>query len=341
MSPLPEENALQEIEIRSEIQNNPVADEVSALIAVVRPILTGLLYTLKEDIVKEAGDYDTLKLKMLPRLYNAGDGDCGICYEYAVHDAVQRKEPTVIERVDDAVKRCKVPGDALESLLFGVEKKGASQLIATAEDVLTDDSRLLTGKRSQPPKLKGYLNQLAAAFRRPSTRLSLPTSINGLWKADLFLGTTDGDRWVGTTVKINPQQLEPANGLRVGIVPAAQGRGDLIRKDEKKNLIVCPLPYDGAFMQTFYHAWGIVQQFMHAKAQMPKEVYLPTPSHRQVAGELVRRKEHPVLEVIDALLPLAQPQLLTTDESKRPMSRTGQGEIILDGLISPIPRTSE
>ena len=329
---------MEEVAVRSEIQQNSVADEVSALVAVVRPILNGLLYTLKEDVVREVGSYESLKLKMLPRLYQPGDGDCGICYEYAVHDAVQRQEPTVIERVDDAVKRCRVPGYDLESILFGIEKKGANQLIATAAETLTDDSRLLTGKRSQPPKLKGYLNQIAAAFRRPSTRLSLPTSINGLWKADLFLGTTDGDRWVGTSVKINATHLEAANGLRVGIVPATQGGGDRIRLDEKKNLVVCPLPYDGAFMQVFYHAWGIVQQFMRADAQLPKEVALPTPSHRQVVGELVQRREFPVLDVIDALAALAQPELLSTEESTKALTPTNDEQLILGGLISPIPR---
>jgi len=161
---------------------------VGALIAVVRPILEGLLYSLKADVANEAGGLAGVKLKMLPRLYRPGDGDCGICFEYAVHDAVMRRDADVLQRIEDSLKQCRVPGSAYQSILFGAEKKGASQLIATAKELLTDDSRLLTGKQSQPPKLKGYLNALAAAFRRPTTRLSLPTSINGLWKADLFLG---------------------------------------------------------------------------------------------------------------------------------------------------------
>lgn len=132
---------MSEITIRSEIQNHAIADEVSALIAVIRPILSGLLYTLKEDVVSEVGSINGLKLKILPRLYLPGDGDCGICYEYAVHDAVQRKDPMVLERVEDSLKKCKVPGSILESILFGIEKKGASQLIATAKATLTDDSR--------------------------------------------------------------------------------------------------------------------------------------------------------------------------------------------------------
>jgi hypothetical protein len=44
------------MEIRTERQISSVADEVSAITAVVRPILTGLLYALKADVVAEAGD---------------------------------------------------------------------------------------------------------------------------------------------------------------------------------------------------------------------------------------------------------------------------------------------
>lgn len=327
-----------ELTVRSEFQNNPVSDEVSALYAIIRPVLTGLLYALKEDVVNEVGGYENIKLKMLPRLYRAGDGDCGICYEYAVHDAIKRKEPSVVERVEDSIKKCKVPGKDLESILFGVEKKGATQLIATAQDILTDDSRLLTGKQSQPPKLKGYINMLAAAFRRPNTRLSLPTSINGLWKADLFLGTTDGDRYVGTTVKINPRQLEAANGLRVAIVPASQGKDDRIKKDEKKNLIICPLPYDGEFIETFYNAWNIVQKFIESDARMPKEVDLPMSSHRYVVKQLVQRSEFPILEVIESFRSIAQPHLLITKESNQSLIVENPNNSLVDNMISPIAK---
>jgi hypothetical protein len=44
-----------EMEIRREQQINRVGDDVLAITAVVRPILTGLLNALKPDIVKEAG----------------------------------------------------------------------------------------------------------------------------------------------------------------------------------------------------------------------------------------------------------------------------------------------
>jgi hypothetical protein len=267
--------------IREQRQRNPVADEVLALTAVVRPILTGTLYALKQEIVAEAGGYEGVKLLMLPRLYKAGDGDCGICFEYAVHEAISRQDARVLERIEDAARLCNVTGQAPpKSLLFGLEKTGTQQLIDTADDVLTDDSRLLYGTRGQPAKLKRHLNQLAGAFRNRQTRLALPYSIRGLWKADLFLGYTDSERWVATTVKINPSQLEGAAGLRIGIVPTRQGSSDRVRKDENKNLIICPLHHDEDFMQTFYEGWRIVQAFIDADANLPKEVTLPCPTHR-------------------------------------------------------------
>lgn len=204
------------INIQVEQQQGRVADEVSALIAVIRPILHGLLFAIKNDVVNETGGIHNLKLFMLPRVYRPGSGDCGICFEYAVHDAIQRKDPMIIERVHDSLTRfCRVPGNDTASILFGAEKTGALQLIGNADDLLTDNSRILTGAQAQPPKLKQYIQDLMQAFRRQNYRDQLPSSISGLWKADLFLGNRDTDRWVGTTVKINKSQLEGAQGLRI------------------------------------------------------------------------------------------------------------------------------
>jgi len=132
------------MEIRNEKQLNPVADEVSAITAVVCPILSGILLSLKADVVAEVGGREQVKLKMLPRLRRPGDGDTGICFEYAAHDAVRRQEPPVVERVYDALAHCNVPGQEVASILFGAEKQGSQQLIDTAGASLTEDSRLLS-----------------------------------------------------------------------------------------------------------------------------------------------------------------------------------------------------
>ena len=128
--------------IRQERQLNPVADEVLALTAVVRPILTGVLYALKQDVVARLGGYDAITLDMLARVYRGGDGDCGICFEYAVHEAMSRSDPMVLERINDAARLCNVPGKEIKSILFGLEKsieKSASAAGARGDDGWADD----------------------------------------------------------------------------------------------------------------------------------------------------------------------------------------------------------
>ncbi|MGV9336527.1 hypothetical protein [Nocardia sp. NPDC003726] len=328
------------MQIRSEEQLNPVADEVSAITAVVRPILIGILYSLKADVVAEVGGRDQVKLKMLPRLQRRGDGDTGICFEYAVHDAVSRGDAAVIERVYDALDLCNVPGEEIGSILFGAEKAGSQQLIDTAGDLLTNDSALLSGSRGRPVKLKRHLTAAAAAFRKKGAAQGLlPQSISGLWRADLFLGCLDADYWVGTTVKINPSNLKGDRGLRVGIVPASQGKSDRIIKDDNRNLVICPLPYDGAFVETFYMAWEVVVAFLDADAQLPREVALPRPAARTVARNLADRRDFPVVDVVDALAILAQPELLRTEaESAGIVLAGGTSNVVAtSAVLTPIP----
>lgn len=138
--------------IAKQVQLTEIGDEVLALTSACQPILKGLLYGLKKDIVGEAGGYDNLKLKMLPRCYREGSGDIGICFEYAVHEAVKQGDGRVIEKLHDASKLCKIDGKIPNSILFGLEKEGALNLIATANDILTDESLLLYGRRGRPAK---------------------------------------------------------------------------------------------------------------------------------------------------------------------------------------------
>lgn len=71
----------EQLKLQLEFQENPVADEVSAITAVTRPILQGILQGLKKEVVEESGGVDGVKLFMLPRLRRAGDGDTGVCFE--------------------------------------------------------------------------------------------------------------------------------------------------------------------------------------------------------------------------------------------------------------------
>jgi hypothetical protein len=300
------------MEIREDRQSNPVGDEVGALVAVIRPVLVGVLQSISAEVVSTLGERDQLPLRLLGRLRKHGDGDCGIAFEYAVHDAVISADPIVVERVAEALNKCRIIRGNPASILFAIEKAGAQQLISTETSLITENSRVLTGQPGQPVKLQKHLNTLAAAFRRPGTRPNLPQSIRGLWKADLFLGSTEQDHWVGTTVKINPSQLEPAPGLRIAILPSLSGWSDAIRHDEQKNLVICPMPHDGSFMQVFYEGWRIVQALCEKDFNMPREVDIPHPTHREVARVFVERRDFPVADVIAATRKFAQPDLLIT-----------------------------
>jgi hypothetical protein len=181
---------------------------------------------------------------------------------------------------------------------------------------------------------------VAAAFSRPSARLALPESISGLWKADLFLGNADDDGWVGTTIKVNANDLRAERGLRVGIVPTRQGKKDRVIKDDARNLVVCPLPYDGSYMELFFSGWRIVQQFIAADARLPDEDGLPLPHERQVARELEMRRESTLLRVVEVLEVQAQPGLIDSSEhvARTTSERAPDVAALAEAVLAPVPR---
>lgn len=327
------------MDVAVQVQKNAVADEVSALVAVVRPILIGLLYGLKGDVAAEVGGRENVKLKILPRMVRPGDGDLGICFEYAVHNAMLTGDADVTERIDHTLTRlCGVSGTSLGSILFAVEKSGSQQLINTNSDLITTESVLMSGVRGQPVKLGRHIGGISRAFRSNDARERLPASIAGVWKADLFLGKTDSDRWVGTSVRSNRLRLEGARGLRVGVVPANETGTDAPYKDEAKNLAVCPLPYEGAFMETFYKAWELVKIFLAADAQLPAANALPRAPARQVARMLAERRESPVLELVETLAAVAQPELLYTEDEQANVVLQRGNQLVMDMVIAPEAR---
>lgn len=100
-------------------QTNEVCSEYEALFSIIHPVLTGLALSLKQDIVKQVGGNEKISLELFTRLYEPGDGDCGICFEYAVHDAIISKNADVLNRIDSALsKHCKIKGDIPSSILF-------------------------------------------------------------------------------------------------------------------------------------------------------------------------------------------------------------------------------
>jgi hypothetical protein len=317
-----------------ETQTGPIEDETRARIAMVRPIMKATLFALSLERVDRLGGYTSITLHDLAREWREGDGDCGICFEYAIHEAIEHRDPLLVPRISEVLERhCRIKGTA-RSILFGAEKGARLELLETERGLLTPESRLIVSDRGRPIKLTTHLDRVKRAFSAPHERELLPRSIRGLWRADLFVGAPAEDRWVATTLKINPAHLEGAPGIRIGIFPEKR-RGEAPSFDTDRNLVLCPVPYDGGFMELFYSAFFLVKTFLTSDARLPRPVELPLSVDRNVARLLEDRRAFPVLDVLEALEKLAQPGLLLS---------SGAGDMYSASAtraVAPIPRPVE
>lgn len=294
-----------------QIQADSIAESVRARFAMISPILTGMLYSTKQDLIDQAGGYDKISFEMFCRIYVEHPGDYGICFEYAVHRSIFERDATVYPLVSQVIEDfCKIKG-GVESILFGAEKKGAVSIIETAKNILTDQSRILVGKQARPAHLKRHLDKIAKAFRSKAHEEALPRTIRGVWKADLFLGSPDPDQWVATTLKTNRRDIEQAAGLRVAMYPEERRDQGPKRED---NLIYCPLPYSGDFMELFGASFQIVKQVVAARGKLPGRATLVYDDDMTVAKWLTDRGHYPLLEVLEALEPIKQPGLMEAQD---------------------------
>lgn len=294
-----------------QIQQDSIAESTRARYSMIIPILTGMLYATKKDIIDQAGGYEKITLEMFCRIYLEHPGDYGICFEYALHKSIQDRDVSIHPRVSEVLGEfCGIKGDA-ESILFGAEKKGAVSIIETAKNILTDDSKILSGTQARPTFLKRHLDTISQAFRSSSHVEKLPQSIRGVWKADLFLGSSGSDYWVGTTLKTNRKDIEKAPGLRVALYPEERVKEGPRKED---NLIYCPLPYNGEFMQLFGASFQIVKQIIAANGKQPSRVALVYEDDQMVAKWLTDRAHFPLLAIIEALEPIKQPGLVVEQE---------------------------
>lgn len=301
-------NLIQQDDISPNLENSHNHKE-KVLYAMVAPILFGLLAGLKSEVVESCRGIDKILLRELARNYREGDGDCGICFEYAVHSAIRNNNPLVIERIQSALSMCGIEGKNTTSILLGFEKSKILQINNELLNTLTENSILLSGPYGEKVKIKKHLEEMQKSFRSYNRRKNLPVSISGIWKSDLFIGNTDTDMWVAASVKINNLSLRYAKGLAIGIVPSRWEQESPCQA--KNSMIICPLLYKNDFMQFFYSAWRIVSNFIKSDAKTPHERSLAGIEELRVANYLEQKRDFPVLELVDYdLKRLAHPTLL-------------------------------
>jgi len=305
-----------------EIQSAEVGEAVRARYTMVASILRAMLYSSYGPMVEALGGPGTITLEQLARTYQEGSGDYGICFEYALHDSIRARHVSIYPTIEEVLHSfCNIKGTA-ESILFGLEKDGRLNVVQTAANSLTPEARVLVGKPGKPPYLKQRIGILKRAFHSVKHRDRLPQSISGLWQADLFVGSPSSEQWIGTTLKVNREDLKAAPGLRLGVFPSNTKEGPARAAD--KNLILCPLPYRSEFMILFSASFQIAKQLMYSKGHMPKPPALVYEDDLSVAEWLSARRTYPVMDILEALHPLMQPGLLTAEQASESLATSVQ-----------------
>lgn len=315
------------MQYKLQFQQDEIAESTRARYAMAIPILTGMLLSTKRDIVDQAGGINKVTLEMFTRIYIEHPGDHGICFEYAVHECIQNRDPSIHPIISDVLNDfCGVKGGA-ESILFGVEKHGPASVLETAKGALTDDSRVLVGKQGHPARLKPHLDNIVRAHNSRVHLEKLPHSIRGLWKADLFVGNPGPDRWIGTTLKTNRRDIEKAPGLRIALFPEERPKEGPRRED---NMVYCPLAYSGDFMQLFLATFNIVKAIVAARGKQPNRIALVNDDDQTVAKWLTDRAHFPLVGILEALEPIKQPGFL-----REAVVESGADSAVI--ATSPIP----
>jgi hypothetical protein len=131
-------------------QQEDINNAVQAKFAMVAPVIEATLYSVAVDRIERLGGYTEWTLHDLAREVREGAGDAGICFEWAVHDAIADRNPLIWPLASEVLTDYCGIEDGADSILFGPEKNGRIPIIESVQDALTDESRVYVGNRGQP-----------------------------------------------------------------------------------------------------------------------------------------------------------------------------------------------
>lgn len=241
-------------------QAAPMDEYGRALYAVARSIVRALVDQLTEDDLGDLNcaraDVTWRQLAKLARL-ERDKGMRGDGFEWAVHEAILGREPRVLEYVGDALRSASryINASSPTSLLFGYERAKYLGFLDAVVETAGKEALLLPDGRGHPYAFGPWV-QVAAKGKEAEHELN--ERIRQIWKTDLFLGDDGESRYIAATVKSNWHLLEPARGLRIGIVPEASDLRPGISR--RGGLWVVALPDPNGFMGLFNDAYMAVAQ---------------------------------------------------------------------------------
>lgn len=244
-----------------------------------------------------------MRLADLGRVRKSSDGDPGVAFEYAVHDAVMGGEPVITDRVATALARVRITRGAPASILFAIEKSGSKQLVETARELITPESRSVRQARATGQ---------ASGVPEPD-RSGLP-SADGLSTASpQHPGPLEGGPlpWIAESGSLGRNVSQDQPRLTRGARRATDrhcpyGVRNLGSRSIGRGAESCCLSGPSRLQ---LHA-GLLRGHAYRpgargeRLQDAQDAELPGPPHREVARIYVERRNLKVGEVLDAVGPL-------------------------------------
>jgi hypothetical protein len=324
-------------------QNAPVDEYGRALYAVARSIIRAMIDSLTEEDLRDLNtplkDVNLRQLAKMSRL-ERDKGIRGDGFEWAVHEAILGKEPTVAEPLALAFKKCSkfVKDSDPMSLLFGQERAKYLGFLESVVDGRQDTFLLPQG--SGKPFYFGPWVQVAA--RGHVAEPHLEARIKKIWKTDLFLYADGDNKHLAATIKSNPSHLEGGAGLRIGIVPEAPGHPAGVNYNGVAKLWQVTLADPSGFMGMFNDAYLSVAKAVNKLGKMEQPSYFAKPSAKGVRlqEQLEKMGDAKAEEVEAALDEAAQQDLIVASHKLVSVNAPGWLHIkeMAPKIISPKPK---
>lgn len=300
-------------------QNAPIDEYGRALYAVGRSVLRALIDSLSsEDLTDLNTPLDQVHMRQLAKVVrlDRDKGMRGDGFEWAVHEAIMGEEPKVVGPVHAAMRRASqyVKDAAPMSVMFGYERAKYLGFLDAVVDEAGTEARLVPDSRGRPFRFGPWVAEAARGY---VAEPELPQRLKKVWKTDIFLSTTEEERYFATTIKSNYQQLEGGAGLRIAIVPESTAVGNRpgVRYDKKHGLWLVSLDDPNGFMGLFNDSYHAVARAMCTlgKQVPPPHFVKPSAKGQRVQQQLEKYPDARVLDIEEALNEAAQQDLVTSN----------------------------
>ena len=299
-------------------QNAPVDEYGRALYAVARSILRAIIDSISAEDLTDLNTHLTdIRMRQLAKIarLERDKGMKGDGFEWAVHEAILGKEPSVLAPISSALKRASkyVKDNEPNSIMFGQER---AKYLGFLDAVVTDagkNSYILPQGKGKPFNFGPWVS--VAAQGHTAEHL-LNERIKKIWKTDLFLSTVDDTKHFATTVKSNYAQLEGGPGLRIGIVPESTQNTAGVSYNQKHGLWVVSLADPNGFMGLFNDAYHAVARAICTlgKQDQPPYYVKPTAKAQKMQEQIEKYPDAKANDIEDALNDAAQQDLVSSTQ---------------------------